>query len=192
LLRARSVANGASFSASQLPLAALDVPSAPLALDLLVPGGAPLPLDCPSLPASCLLLEAILNPQRQPRLLLRQPDGADIHVNGLPIPRLAVVKARDVVTWPRAGTFYVTVYSHPDVGLPGAGEVGRRLCPVCRVAFQADSRIYRCPCGAAFHCEDEREEGLECATLRRATGCACGRAIALEPGYHYLMEDDND
>jgi hypothetical protein len=137
------------------------------------------------------VIEPVRNQQRQPRLLMVQPELGRALVNGLPAPRVAVLKEKDIVCWNDEVSFHVTIFHRPKIGDP-APEAQGRECPVCRVPIEEKSRIYTCPCGVTYHCEDDRPDGLECAALRAPSGCTCGRPIVLQEGYSFLPEVDHD
>ena len=63
--------------------------------------------------------------------------------------------------------YFVSARRGDSVGRPEERHLGTQ-CPFCRVAIQADTRVWSCSCGAALHHEDEgwpEEQRLECATL---------------------------
>src|SRR5215469_17030556 len=93
---------------------------------------------------------------RTPQLLLLNPAGARVRVNGQPAPPVALLNVRDQVQLGSAPALHVTTYHAARVGPTPEGLLGKE-CPVCRAPLAATT-VYVCPgCGAALHCEGEEK-----------------------------------
>jgi hypothetical protein len=159
-------------------LPALRLPNEPAAISLT-------PLACVPLGQGVgpgdVLVEPVLNQRQQLKLLMRFPEAAFPVVNGEPAPRLFVLGPADFVQWGQGPGFHVALFSRPQIGPPPAAVLGKP-CAVCRVPFVADSICTTCLCGAVLHCEQDRQEGLQCAQLR--PDCpVCRRPLMLTEGY---------
>jgi len=127
---------------------------------------------------------------RKAVLLLITPARSRAWVNGLPAPRVAVIRECDCVRLPGAThVLYLCLFNSSAVGPPPPDAVGRN-CPVCRTPVKADTCVYCCSsCGRVYHMEDEAESesALQCAQL--ISRCECGREVLTEPGYGSLPEE---
>jgi hypothetical protein len=126
-------------------------------------------------------------PGRRGGLLLLTPRRSTLRVNGRPAPRVCVLHVKDELQldgW----VLHVTVHQRPHVGAPGTEHLGA-LCPVCRIAFVAETRVYVCPnCEHATHLEDASkpaEARLECLAL--SSDCPqCHEPVRMEEGYVHV------
>jgi len=120
----------------------------------------------------------------QPPRLLFLAEGHDaVRVNGVPAPRVTLLREGDHVQWNEEVAFQVAIFRRPRIGAPEAGQIGKP-CPVCTLPVAESTRVYVCAhCGTAMHCE-EIEGGFECARLR--SECTCGRPINFHAGYAQL------
>jgi len=127
---------------------------------------------------------------RRPTLLLVRRSGDSVQVNGLPAPRVSLLKEKDTLRLDGNFLLHVTVYNRPAIG-PVKAEWIDRECPVCRVPFKPSSRCYVCACGAVLHCEDGgNDDDLPCAEVSARSGCpVCQRPVIIQPGYSYLPEE---
>jgi hypothetical protein len=126
----------------------------------------------------------------QQQLVVVNPSGAKVRVNGMPAPRVAILGEKDQLQVGPACVLHVTIYN--DVTVKPASEAAAgEPCPICRVPIDAGTTVYTCPgCGAYLHCEgEEKPEGerLECA--RTSTQCpTCELPIVWHQGFSYRPE----
>jgi hypothetical protein len=106
-----------------------------------------------------------------PALLLVRPPEVRARINGLPAPRLALLRAGDLFSL-EAGPL-LTVELEP---LPTRAALGPARCPLCRDTVQPGQQRLTCPCGCALHAADD----LNCAAMVSACP-ACGAALEHSP-----------
>jgi len=148
------------------------------------PGGHPGLVPATTPPGTgALIVEQISNRRRQLRLLVVNPTGDRLRVNGHVAPRVAILGEKDMVQLADDSALHVTLFIRPRIGSPPSELLGK-TCPVCRTAFTESSTVYLCPCGTAMHCEPEDTDGLQCARMHHAC-IACERPITLKEGFSY-------
>lgn len=103
----------------------------------------------------------------RPSLLVEQRGEAELSVNGLDAPPIAVLRAGDVVRLGSTSPAYEVVFkSRAWVGMATADMTGK-TCAFCRTAVQGH-RVVVCGCGAILHHDQPATaERLECASLSR-------------------------
>ena len=167
----------------------LEVPSGPCILTV-TRGGAPRILGAPprAQGATSLLLEAVRH-RGQDRLLVVRKGEASTRLNGLLGPRIAFLRVGDQLHPGRGPLLHLSQEVPSRVQAPDEEHLGQE-CPICRVAFSARSRVYRCPCGQPMHDETEETaegEPLECALLT-STCYHCGARVRRAGGLLYVPE----
>ena len=106
-------------------------------------------------------------------------------VNGLNALRFSVLDIRSTLVVPGVDAFfYVTEKIKPYVGPPPAEILGQE-CPICKIPFDADTRVGACRCGQFFHFETPEshpdvsdEDRLDC--FQRTGICHCRAALITE------------
>lgn len=106
--------------------------------------------------------------------------------NGQPAPIVSALEIRDQLSFGSDLLLHLSARHDPYLGRPLPAQLDRE-CPVCRVPFVAESRVYVCPvCDTASHCEGDEKpasDRLECALLGP---CAvCGEPVQSEGGLQY-------
>ncbi len=142
--------------------------------------------SCPS--PNTILLEPILNEDRQPRLLVMTPPGLRLRVNDQHALPLSALSERDQFRFSEDRAFVVTLFHQPQIGAPPPKLIGSK-CPVCRGLFTETSRCLVCQCGCGLHLEGEKSDpnALQCA--KAVSRCpACKQMVTLQAGYSYLPE----
>lgn len=138
---------------------------------------------------SQFMLEPIGNGQQR-HLLLICPAGEQVLVNGQAAPQLCVLGERDQFQFDDDHVLHLVVYIRPSIGPPNAASVGSE-CPLCRMKFEVDTRVYACvKCGTAIHLQGDEtppEARLECALL--VSECpVCAAKIEMAAGYGWQPE----
>jgi len=111
--------------------------------------------------------------------------GEGVLVNGVPALPLAILSVKDSLVLAPGRHYYVTQRLKPYIGTP-PGHVLNKPCPFCQIPLTDDTRIYLCPCGAAYHYETaeshpdvEESERLNC--FGKIEKClSCSRRLSLE------------
>ena len=111
--------------------------------------------------------------------------GEGVLVNGIPALPLAILSVKDSVVLAPGRHFYVTQRLKPYIGAPPE-HVLNKPCPFCQIPLTDDTRVYLCPCGAAYHYETaeshghvEESERLNC--FGKIEKChSCSRRLSLE------------
>lgn len=136
-----------------------------------------------------LMLEPIGDGQ-QPQLLLIWPAGEQVFVNGKAAPQLCVLGERDQFQVGDDHVLHLAVYNRPEIGPPSADSVAKE-CPVCRIKFAADTRVYACvKCRTAIHLQGDEtppETRLECALMVSECPVCCAK-IEMAAGYAWHPE----
>ncbi|MCI0456192.1 MAG: hypothetical protein L0Z62_04325 [Gemmataceae bacterium] len=154
---------------------------------LAVAGEAPRLVDGPGEPGEEVFTLEPVSHRGQDYLLVIAP--RDARCNGQRLPRVALLGIKDALQLD-GHTLHLTVFHRPRVGPPAPDIIGHE-CPLCRLPFVAETRVYLCPhCDTPLHCEGEEkppDERLECVYL--GSDCpGCHRPIVLTEGYAYLPE----
>lgn len=139
--------------------------------------------------SDALLLEPVFS-QKQPYLLLVSQPGKDVRINGQVAPRFASLREKDQVQFDDEFMLHLTLFSRPRICDVPDQLVGKE-CPVCRVPYVAQTRVYLCGnCSSAMHLQGEEEPEstrLECALA--ITECpVCQTPIEMTEGYRYEPE----
>jgi hypothetical protein len=167
----------------QRVLDALEVQADPSFLILDQNGRPQISSTNPLTMAETVVLEPILRGRRW-QLLILTPSDHRLRVNGQPLPPVSLLDVKDQL---QVGEhlLHVTLLSRPSIGPPPHEAIGKE-CPVCRVAFTAETTVYVCPgCSTPMHCEGP--ERLECVHL--SSECpVCNAPVVMEQGYSYLPE----
>ena len=108
--------------------------------------------------------------------------GEDLLVNGFPALRFSLLAARSSLALPSAGAMmYVAEKTGPYVGPPPAEILGKE-CPICKIAFDAATRVGGCRCGQFYHFETPESHPeisgdnlLRC--FEQARVCSCRAAL---------------
>lgn len=111
--------------------------------------------------------------------------GEGVLVNGMPALPFVVLSVKDSIVLAPGRHFYVTQRLKPYIG-PPPKHVLNKPCPFCQIPITEDTRIYLCPCGAAYHYETaeshaavEESERLNC--FGKIEKClSCGKGLTLE------------
>lgn len=106
-----------------------------------------------------------------PALLLLRPADVSARVNGLPAPRLALLRPGDLLSVGTGPLLEVGVASRPAPATTAA------TCAVCREALDDDHARHACGCGRAFHTGPD----LDCDGLLAACP-GCGAELATPEG----------
>lgn len=103
----------------------------------------------------------------RPCLLVEQRGDAELSVNGLQSPPIAVLRAGDVVRLGSTSPAYEVVFkSRAWIGMATPDMTGK-TCAFCRTTVQGH-RVVRCGCGAILHHDQATaDQRLECAGLSR-------------------------
>ena len=135
-----------------LQLSFLVDPAAPgeRALELEIPAGVShLAVDRDAGPVirrerhgAAAVLETIRLNGREQLLLLARSEQR-LRLNGYPAPRVAVLRLKDQLQLGDR-VLHVTMYQRPRLITPPSEQVGRP-CPVCKVPFAVDTRVFVCP-----------------------------------------------
>jgi len=124
--------------------------------------------------------------------LLARGDG--LLADGLPALRLSVLDIRATLVVPGVdGFFFINRSTRPFCGQPPAAVLGRE-CPVCRIAFDGDTQVASCGCGAIFHYETPQShptvrelDRLNC--FQQAGKCGhCGSPLTTEEQFAWSPE----
>jgi hypothetical protein len=180
---------GASVAARAVPDAPL--PALPVPVDVVSfdPKHPPqLRSVVSAVPAAGVLLEPVVTPDGQLRLLLVHSGNGRLRLNGNSAPRISLLRERDQFEWDDACVFHVAIFHRPNTGPAPADTIGKP-CPICLTPFteNTDSICYRCPCGTVLHLQDP--SGLECA--RAVHDCPhCHQPVSLKEGYYWLPKLD--
>ncbi len=126
------------------------------------------------------------------RLLMVNPAGLPLKVNGRPAPPLSLLKEKDEVSPGPLATVvaHVVLHHNPRIGPPDKGEIGKP-CLLCNSRIIRDTTLYRCcRCGKALHLEgDDKPEKVRLECARICSECpACRTPIVFETGYRYTPE----
>ncbi len=111
--------------------------------------------------------------------------GDGVLVNGAPALPLAVLSVKDSLVLGPGRHFYVTQRLKAYLG-PPPQHVLNKPCPFCQIPITDDTRVYVCPCGAAYHDETaeshaqiEPSERLSC--VGKIDKClSCGRRLTYD------------
>ena len=126
----------------------------------------------------------------RPTLLLFTSPSSDARLNGTPAPRIAPLRVGDRLNLGPDVALHVTTYQIPELGPPTADRVGKE-CPVCRIPFEADSRVFTCgTCATQMHLQGEEKpepERLRCALISPVC-CHCDQELTMHEGYLWLPE----
>ena len=77
----------------------------------------------------------------------------DVFINGVPALGMSLLEPKDTVLLADLHRlFYLTVRFRPAVGPPPRPFLGQK-CPACHLAFEPDTAVVSCACGAAYHHE---------------------------------------
>ncbi|MDP6446771.1 MAG: hypothetical protein QGG36_09655 [Pirellulaceae bacterium] len=135
-----------------------------------------------------VLLEPLVD-ARPPAMVVIAGDLADVRVNGLRIPSWGMVHEKDQL---QIGDYvlHVTLFNRTSIGPVHERHVGKE-CPVCRVHFESNTRVFSCPtCSGPLHLQGEEtpeKDRLECALA--VTDCpACQTRIEMTDGFSYEPE----
>ena len=101
----------------------------------------------------------LLRRTRGARLLAVRSDGDPVRLNGVPMPRLAVLFDGDRIRLADGRGFEVVLPRSFSIG-PAGPEIVGKPCPVCRASVEVGESVLRCACGTVVHCAPSLE-GLE-------------------------------
>jgi hypothetical protein len=111
---------------------------------------------------------------------------AELELNGLAAPGVAVLRPGDEVRIGHGEPLFVDFHREPPFVLAGAEHAGSS-CPLCRGSIEAGRRVYACDCGALTHAdlrdEDLRTPGLEPLDCAVGSCTGCTKAFVTEAGY---------
>ncbi len=113
-----------------------------------------------------LLFEPILV-RRRPSLLVMTPNNVGMRINGLPAPRMALLRVGDELALDATTFLRIGEYRRMSFDKPPGDVVGQR-CGGCRTPVAADALVYSCDCGELLHFEQPpkpEDERLECALV---------------------------
>ncbi len=137
------------------------------------------------------VLEAIGAGPQSAVLVFPMP-GHQVHTNGMPTPLVATVRPKDRVRFDGSvEVLHGTRHIDNSIGPLPPGAVGTR-CPICRSAFQAESRVWLCRCGQPLHLEPPSDtagsdEPLQCALFTSTCpNCSNEVAAAEDAEYTYI------
>lgn len=102
-------------------------------------------------------------------LVLVSAKGHRATINGLIAPRVAQLAHGDLLLLDDAPQLLRVVRRRCYTLGPPPAEFFGKPCPVCRVLFDADTRVYLCDCGQPMHAEGpekKAEDRLECARVK--------------------------
>jgi hypothetical protein len=133
-------------------------------------------------PASCFVALEPIRIRHRPMMVLLQPNGLRVRLNGQIAPCVAVIGHDDQLLVEAADGHSVQIAKRrrPSVQTVPPGFLGQ-ICPVCRTPFLAGQRVWICDCEQPLHNEppERGEDRLECARL--PTHCPiCNDPIALD------------
>jgi DNA-directed RNA polymerase subunit RPC12/RpoP len=151
---------------------------------LCFPPGEPWSLETtsPESLENIVLFEPVIH-QSQLRLLIVNPEEAEVRVNDQAAPHAILLRERDQIQINCGPPLEVAVFNRPTIGNPPP-DLSGQLCPVCRTPLAEDSRVYVCGnCGTGMHFdESDKEDGLECVLM--TPNCpVCSRPVQLQEGY---------
>jgi len=136
----------------------------------------------PELDSNVVLLEPVIHADDF-RLLLVNPEEAEIRINDQVAPHVILLRASDQIRINFGSPLEVAVYNVPFIGKPPADLVGE-TCPLCRLKITEKTRVFRCPyCRAGLHLEEgDDETALKCAALSPVCG-GCNHPVQFAEGY---------
>lgn len=119
-------------------------------------------------------------------LLAVRAAGVELELNGLPAPRVTLLRPGDEIRLAGGAPLFVDFFRQPPFALADAEQAGAR-CQLCRGPLEQGRRIHVCACGALSHADvaggsssAAQAESLDCAF---GTCTACNRPIASTAGY---------
>jgi hypothetical protein len=121
-------------------------------------------------------------------LLMATPEGADVRVNGLLVPRLCTLRDGDIVRACDGSLLHATHYEACEPMVP-AGALLDRTCVTCRAPLTGDTRVRVCSCGEPRHDEGDdvpADERRDCWLLGACP--SCGATPRSEPGFTWWPE----
>jgi len=127
------------------------------------------------------VLEAIGTGPQSAVLIFPMP-GHQVRTNGMPTPLVAMVRPKDSLQFDGSDeVLHGTRHIDNSIGPLPQDAVGTK-CPICRSAFQAESRVWLCRCGQPLHLEPPSDtaggdEPLQCAMFT-STCPNCGNEVA--------------
>ena len=124
--------------------------------------------------------------------LLAHRDG--LLVNATPALRFSLLDVKSTIVVPGVDAiFYVAEKIKPYVGAPPAEILGQE-CPICKIPFDAQTRVGACRCRQFYHFETREshpqtpdKDRLEC--FQQTKVCRCGATLMTEEQFTWSADE---